>query len=167
MASKYRSIHSVGQINNMACWAASLKWWYIAVMSINASQTKLWDHYKHLREPLGGMPDSGIKHIVRENAMTLVEYPDATKFELSDAEWLLGYSPIYIAYTESYSNKRHVNVIYGASGVDDYAGVRVMEPQATAKGNGAWNGAHQQKPLNEFNAKGSIWAGVLRTAFNG
>jgi hypothetical protein len=136
-------------------------------MSINASQTKLWDHYKHLRDPLGGMTDSGMKHIIRENAMALVEYPDATRLELSDLEWLLGYGPVLIAYTTSFSNKRHVNVIYEVSGNADYAEVRAMEPQATDKGSGVWSGAHQKKPINEFNMAGSIWAGVLRTAFNG
>ncbi len=167
MGSKYRNISSVGQINDMACWAASLKWWYKAAMSITPSQTKLWDRYKHLREPLGGMTDSGIKHIIRENAMMLVEYPDAKNFSVADAQWLVGYGPVFIAYTIGYNNKRHVNVIYEATGNSDYAEVRAMEPQAESIGGGAWRGAHMKKPINEFNAAGSIWAGVLRTAFNG
>ncbi|MBK7709331.1 MAG: hypothetical protein IPN69_22230 [Acidobacteria bacterium] len=165
MGSKYRQVQAVGQINDMACWAASLKWWYKAAMSINASQAKLWDHYKHLREPLGGMTDSGMKHIIRENAMTLIEYPDATNFQVGDAQWLVGYGPVFIAYTTSFSNKRHVNVIYEVSGDEDYAEVRAMEPQAVSKGGGLWSGAHQKKPINEFNMSGSIWAGVLRKAF--
>lgn len=168
MGSKYRHIGAVGQINDMACWAASLKWWYKAVMSINASQKKLWDHYKQLREPLGGMPDTAMKHIIRENAMMLIEFNNATTLASSDIRWLLGYSPIYIAYTESGTQKRHVNVIYEISGDESsYCEVRAMEPQASDNGDGTWKGAHLRKPINDFNLIGSIWAGVLKTAFNG
>lgn len=167
MASKYRYIGAVGQINDMACWAASLKWWYKAVMSINASQTKLWDFYKHLREPQGGMPDNAIKQIIRENAMTLIEFTNANALGSAELSWLLGYGPVYIAYTESGTRKRHVNVIYEMTGDDSsYCEVRAMEPQASDKGDGTWKGLHQRKPINDFNMMGSIWAGVSKAAFN-
>ena len=57
--SKYSAIPPVGQINDMACWAACLKWWYKAEMSINASQTALWDLYKGLELPQGDPQDRG------------------------------------------------------------------------------------------------------------
>jgi hypothetical protein len=166
MGSKYRYINAVGQINNMACWAASLKWWYKAAMSIHPSQKKLWDHYKHLRDSFGGMPDPAMKTIIRENAMTLVEYANATNFGITDLQWLLSYGPVYIAFTEAGTNRRHVNVIYEAWGNDDYAEVRAMEPQARDNGDGTWKGEHQKKPINNYNLSGSIWAGVLKSAFN-
>lgn len=112
------------------------------------------------------MPDSAIKHIISENAMTFVGYTNATNFGFEDLKWLLSYGPVYIAYTESGTQKRHVNVIYEASGDSDYAEVRAMEPQAVSKGGGAWYGKHLKKPINDFNLLGSIWAGVSRKAFN-
>lgn len=166
MGSKYRNLDAIGQINDMACWAASLTWWYQAAMSIFPSQQKLWDHYQHLREPLGGMPDSGVKQIIRENAMMLIEYPTSSGMGIDELKWMLGYGPVYLAYTESSSHKRHVNVIYEAKGDENYAEVRAMEPQAHDKGNGTWRGAHQKKPLSDFNMLGSIWAGVSKKRYN-
>ena len=164
MSKNYNHIPAVGQINNMACWAASLKWWYKAVLSINASQTALWDRYQGLQTTLGGMTSGGIRHIISENAMYLVDYSNASAFTIEEAKRLLGCGPIYIAYTESGTQKRHVNVIYKATGNSDYAEVHVMEPQAKNKGNGKWGGKLMTKPLNDFNLIGTIHCGVLRTA---
>jgi hypothetical protein len=165
MASKYRYISAVGQINDMACWAASLKWWYKAVLSITPSQTKLWDRYKGMRDSFGGMPDHSMQHIINENAMTTIPYSNATWFTAAEVENLLYFGPIFTAYTESGTWKKHVNVIYELIGSGEYAEVMAMEPQAASGSGGAWIGKHQRKTLSDFNMLGSVYAGVNRKAF--
>ena len=162
MGTKYTQISAVGQINKMACWAAGLKWWYTAAMSITPSQTKLYNLYKGLATQQGGMTDAGMKHIIGQNGMQLIEYPDATKFTWEKVRDLLCSGPIYTAYTESGTQKRHVNVIYGLSGDGSWASVNVMEPQAHPAGDGSFVGKHLSKPVNDFNLIGSVWAGVHR-----
>ena len=165
MANKFTYISPVGQINHMACWAACLKWWYKAVRSITPSQTKLWDRYKHLRDPLGGMTVSGIEHIIRENSMFMVPFADATTFTPQEVDRLLGFGPIYTAYTETgRSAKRHVNVIYGITSTDPWAEVLVMEPQAKKGSGSGWIGRHKKRSLSEFNLSESVYAGVDRLA---
>jgi len=160
--SKYRYIPAVKQINNMACWAASLKWWYKAAMSISASQQKLFDLYKARATQQGGMPDADMKYIIGQNGMQLIEFPIATGFTFGKVRDLLMCGPIFTAYTESYSSRRHVNVIYEVKGSEDYAEVRAMEPQAFNKSGSSWDGKHMTKPLTDFNLIGSVWAGVNR-----
>lgn len=159
---KYRQIAAVGQINDMACWAASLKWWYKAAMSINASQTKLWERYKSRVTQLGGMPDNDMKFIINENGMQLFEFPVATGFTFAKVRDLLMCGPIYTAFTEFGTNKRHVNVIYGISGDNVWADVSCMEPQDHEAGGGKWKGKHISRGLTDFNSVGSVWAGVHR-----
>ena len=163
MAIDYKQISPVGQINDMACWAACLKWWYKAAMSITPSQTKLWDRYKHMRDELGGMTVAGIEHIVRDNAMVFGSFLNATAFTPEEVSRLLEYGPIYTAYTGTGKhNKRHVNVIYGITSTDPWAEVLVMEPQAK-KGDGkAWKGAHKRRSLSDFNLSESVYVGVKR-----
>ena len=165
MASKYRYMSAVGQINDMACWAASLKWWYKAVMSITPSQTKLWDRYKGMRDAYGGMPDAAIQHIIGENAMVTVPYTSATSFTAAEVQTLLYFGPIFTAYTESGTHKKHVNVIYELIGSGEWAEVRAMEPQAEKGSGSAWIGKHQRKSLSDFNMLGTVYAGVSRSAF--
>ena len=163
MATNYRYISAVGQINDMACWAACLKWWYKAEMSINASQTKLWERYKHLREPLGGMSDSGIEHIINENAMKCLVFQNASDFTHWRANTFLDLGPMYVAYSTTGSLKRHVNVLYDISGDGPWAEVRAMEPQAVEKGDGTWKGEHQKRSLSDYNMQGTIFAGIKRS----
>ncbi|MBL8181821.1 MAG: hypothetical protein JNL64_09465 [Blastocatellia bacterium] len=160
--SKYRNIPAVRQINDMACWAASLKWWYKAAYSINASQTKLWDRYKHRATQQGGMPDADMKFIIRENGMFLHEFPTASSFTFDKVRDLLMCGPIYIAFTELGTNKRHVNVIYEVSGDSSWADVRAMEPQYRPHTGADWKGKHISRGLADYNTVGSIWAGVHR-----
>lgn len=164
---KYRSISAVGQINNMACWAASLKWWYKSAMAINASQTKLYDRYKHLATQQNGMTDAGIKHLIGENGMELLAYSNAAEFTWERVKGLLEYGPIYTAYTETQAEKngsfkRHVAVIYEINGDGPWADVRVMEPQFSEAGGGKFNGKHIIRSLSNYNMNGSVWAGVHR-----
>lgn len=162
MASKHRYIKAVGQQNDMACWAACLKWWYRAAMSINPSQDKLWERYKGLREPLGGMSDSGMEHIIGENAMKCLVYRNVSEFDAYRVKNLLALGPIYIAYTGTGKQLKHVNVIYELIGDGPWAEVRVMEPQAVENGDGTWTGEHQLKSLSDYNMQGTIYAGVSK-----
>lgn len=160
MAKKYSHIDPVGQINDMACWAACLKWWQKAVHSITNSQTKIWDRYKHLRDPLGGMPVAGIQQIVRENGMILHTYHNAANFTPKEVSALLTFGPIYTAYTETGKAKRHVNVIYGITSTEPWADVLVMEPQAKKGKNGGWIGKHRRRSLSDLNMLESVYTGV-------
>ncbi len=162
--SKYSSTPAVGQINDMACWAACLKWWYKAEMSINASQTALWDLYKGLELPAGGMSDEGIQHIISQNAMKSLPFIKATDFTASRVAELLNSGAIYTAYSRTGSQKKHVNVIYKIVDADTaWASVWVMEPQFSSKSDGTWRGKREQRSLSDYNMQGSVYAGVRRT----
>jgi hypothetical protein len=163
--SKYRYISAVTQINDMACWAASLKWWYKASMSINASQTKLWDRYKAKATQGGGLPDSDMKFLIGENGMHLHEFSNASSFTYEKVRDLLMCGPIYTAFTEYGTNKKHVNVIYEISGSSTWADVRVMEPQHRAYSGADWTGKHISRGLSDINSVGSVWAGVNRANY--
>jgi hypothetical protein len=164
--SKYRTIPAVGQINDMACWAASLKWWYKAAMSINASQTKLWELYKARATQQGGMPDSDMKFIIGQNGMRLFEFPIASSFTFDKVRDMLMCGPIFTAFTEFGTWKRHVNVIYDISGDSNWADVRCMEPQDKASSGGKWKGKHIKRGLTDFNSIGSVWAGIHRDNYS-
>lgn len=162
---KYRNIPAVTQINDMACWAASLKWWYKAAMSINASQTKLWDRYKARATQQGGLPDADMKFLINENGMKLHEFANAQNFTFDKVRDLLMCGPIFIAFTELGTNKRHVNVIYEVSGDSSWADVRAMEPQWRSHSGADWKGKHISRGLADYNSIGSIWAGIHRGNF--
>ena len=162
--SKYSNTAAVGQINDMACWAACLKWWYKAEMSINASQTALWDLYKHLELPQGGMSDTGIQHIISQNAMKSLPFLQATDFTAARVAELLNSGAIYTAYSRTGDQKKHVNVIYKIVDADSaWASVWVMEPQFSSKGDGTWRGKREKRSLSDYNMQGSVYAGVRRT----
>lgn len=162
---KYRNIPAVTQINDMACWAASLKWWYKAAMSINASQTKLWYRYKARATQQGGLPDADMKFLINENGMKLHEFANAQNFTFDKVRDLLMCGPIFIAFTELGTNKRHVNVIYEVSGDSSWADVRAMEPQWRSHSGADWKGKHISRGLADYNSIGSIWAGIHRGNF--
>jgi len=164
--SKYRYISAVGQINGMACWAASLKWWYKAAMSISASQQLLWDRYSAKATQQGGLPDSDMKFLINENGMKLISFPVASTFTAENVSNLLAVGPVFTAYTELSTGKRHVNVIYEMTDTEFYTELKVMEPQATSLGGGKWGGKHEKKSLTEFNTNGSVWTGVHRGKYN-
>ncbi len=165
MARDYTKVSPVGQINDKACWAASLKWWYKAVKALSTSQTKLWNRYKHLRSTDGGMPDSPMQHIINANEMIVIPFSNAETFTPEELQQLLWFGPVYTAYTESGTHKKHVNVIYGLTSTDPWAEVLVMEPQAKKGSGSGWIGKHQRKSISDFNMIGSVYAGVDRAAF--
>lgn len=166
MAKNYRYVSAIGQINEMACWAACMTWWYKAIHGYTPSQQKLWDRYKHLELPAGGMSDAGMIHMIRENGMLCETYPNASSFTVPVIKERLKYSPVYTAYREAGTGKKHVNVIYGASGESSWAEVRVMEPQAELTGDGvSYKGRHEKKSLSDFNLIGTVFIGSLKPSF--
>ncbi|HLA95232.1 MAG TPA: papain-like cysteine protease family protein [Pyrinomonadaceae bacterium] len=159
--SRYTYISAVGQQNNMACWAACLKWWYKADLSIHPSQNALWNRYKGMRDQLGGMTDSGIATIITENAMKCFTYTNPADFNTTRVASLLETGPIYVAFTEpGPDQKKHVNVIYELIGNGPWAEVKVMEPQAIENGDGTWTGKHQRRSLSDYNTCGTTYVGV-------
>lgn len=145
----------------MACWAASLKWWYKADLSITPSQNALWKRYKNLRDNKGGMTESGIEYIMGENAMKSFVYHNPADFNATRVASLLETGPIYVAFTEpGPDQKKHVNVIYELIGDGPWAEVMAMEPQAIDNGDGTWSGRHQRRSLSDYNSVGKTFAGV-------
>lgn len=161
--SKYSNTAAVGQINKMACWAACLKWWYKAEMSISSGQTALWNMYKHLELPQGGMSDSGIQHIISQNAMKSLPFLKAADFTATRVADLLNSGAIFTAYSRTGDQDKHVNVIYKLVGEGPWASVWVMEPQFSEKGDGSWTGKRELRTLSDYNMQGSVYAGVRRT----
>ena len=164
--SKYSHITAVGQQNDMACWAACLKWWYKAELSINASQDKLWERYKSRRDSLGGMTDEGIQHIINENGMKCLPFIKVSDFTADRVADLLNSGPIYVAYSRTGEQKKHVNVIYKLIGEGPWASVMAMEPQYSEKGDGSFRGKHEKRALSDYNMQGIIYAGVNREKWN-
>jgi len=159
MANKYRYMSAVGQLDPMACWAACLKWWLKAVKSVNKSQKGLIGKYNHLTDEFGGMPDSAIQHIITDNGMLREAFFNASDFTVDAIKARLAYSPIYTAYTETPTNKKHVNVIYDVSGTGSSARVWTMEPEFETNDDFTAKGKHLQKPLSDFNALGTVYIG--------
>lgn len=159
MAKNYLHIPAVGQLDAMACWAACLKWWYKAAKSITKSQTKLIDKYNYLTDEYGAMQPSEIEQIIVDNNMYIEVHDNARDFTPEVVKQRLSYGPLYVAFTETSSHGRHVNVIYGISGTGSSARVSVMEPQARENPDLTWKGEHQIKFLSEFNTYGSVFYG--------
>lgn len=108
------------------------------------------------------MPDSDMKFIINENGMYLHEFSNASSFTFAKVRDLLMCGPIYTAFTEYGTNKKHVNVIYGISGDSTWADVSCMEPQDKKADGSKWKGRHISRGLTDFNSVGSVWAGVHR-----
>lgn len=66
---KYLKIPAIGQLDMMACWAASLKWWYRAAKHIGKSQRKIIDKYNYLSDEYGAMQIPAIEQIITDNDM--------------------------------------------------------------------------------------------------
>jgi hypothetical protein len=159
MTKNYLHIPAIGQLDAMACWAACLKWYYKAARSITKSQRKLIDKYNYLTDEWGAMQPSEIEQIIVDCNMYIEVHDKASDFTAEVVAQRLSYSPLYVAYTESSSQTRHVNVIYGIMGAGANARVKVMEPQARENPDLTWTGEHQVKFLSEFNRFGSVHFG--------
>lgn len=160
MRANYNHISPVGQLDAMACWAACLKFWYKAAMSVSKSQKKIIAKYAHLADEYDGMSNDMIVQIITDSPMYIESYKPASIFTAATVADGLRFGPVYIAYTETSSMTRHVNVIHGLIGTGPNARVNVMEPQVTEKADLTWTGAHQVKFLSEFNQHGEIFLGV-------
>jgi hypothetical protein len=161
MAKKnYRHISPVGQVDDKACWAACLKWWLKAARSINKSQTGLINKYNHLTDEWGALDYPEMEFIITDNGMTKEVFQSASQFT-PDALWRhLSKGPVYVAFTETSYNMKHVNVIYDMVGISNVT-VSVMEPQAEELPNLKYKGEHTIKRLSEFNQLGKVIVGSL------
>lgn len=160
MPANYNHVSPVGQLDAMSCWAACLKFWYRAALSIKKSQTKLIAKYAHLADEYDGMSNDMIIQIISDSPMYVESYQPASRYTADTLLDGLRFGPVYIAYTETSSMKRHVNVIHGVIGSGPNTRVNVMEPQVSEKADLTWVGAHQVKFLSEFNQHGEIFLGV-------
>jgi len=157
----YLNYEPVGQLDPYACWAACLKWWYWAAKSVKKSQRKLIDKYNHLSDEYGAMDNSAIEFIIVDNDMYPWTPARASELTFGELQKMLGWGPVFIAYTETSTNKKHVNVMYELLGNESNAMVRVMEPQAVDNGDWTYTGLHMIKRLSEFNARDTVFCGTL------
>ena len=165
----YLNIPAEGQIDPTLCWAASLKWWMKAVKNTSVKQSTLRDRHYKMWSDDGTLSDQAIQNLIRNKryGLTLESFLNATTFTSTSLREHLDYSPVYIAFTETSSGSKHVNVIYGMTGTGNNAQLSVMEPQAdtilddTGFDSGKYIGKHQTKPLSEFNTFGSVYVGSL------
>lgn len=160
MAKNYLYIPAVGQLDNMACWAACLKWWYKAARSITKSQRKLIDKYNYLTDDYGAMGDDAMERLIELNKMKKRVFQPASRFS-GDALWdYLKKGPVFVAFTETQFQSKHVNVIYDIFGTASDPQVWVMEPQAKENPDLSYRGEHAIKPLREFNQMGTVIIGA-------
>lgn len=161
MAKNYLHIPAIGQLDNTACWAASLKWWYRATKSVYKSQKQLIGKYNYLTDEFGGMSIQGMERLIELNNMTKQVFRQASQFT-PDALWEhLKKGPVFVAFTETAFNMQHVNVVWDLAGVSNVT-VKVMEPQATESADKlTYRGEHQIKNFSEFNQLGTVIVGSL------
>ena len=171
MAKKKNYLHipAIGQKDPTLCWAASLSWWMKAAKSINIAQTTLRDRHFRIWNDDGTMFDQAIMDLIRDKryGMTFDRFANATQFTADALQQHLDYGPVYVAFTETSTQSKHVNVIFGLSGTGNSAYVAVMEPQSdtilddTGFATGEFIGKHEAKKLSEFNTMGSVYVGSL------
>lgn len=155
----YSHIPAVGQLDSMACWAACLKWYLKATRSVTKSQRSIIDKYIGLTDSWGAMQPDEIVQIIVDNDMYIEVHDRASDFTAQVVAQRLTYSPLYVAYTESSTQTRHVNIIYSLVDSGSNPRVKVMEPQFKENADLTWKGAHQIKPLSEFNRFGTVYFG--------
>lgn len=160
MAKNYSHIPAVGQLDDKACWAACLKWWYKAAKSITKSQRKLINKYNYLTDEYGAMGLQSMERVIESNKMTKEVFPSASQFT-PDALWKhLKKGPVFVAFTETQYAMKHVNVVYDMAGVTSVS-LYVMEPQAYENPDLTYTGEHTVKNFNQFNQMGTVIVGSL------
>lgn len=162
MAKKnYAHIPAVGQLDNMACWAACLKWWFKATKSVKKSQKKLIAKYNYLTDEYGAMSNDTMKRLLELNHIKKEVYDPARRFT-SEALWQhLKKGPVFVAFTETKFQSKHVNVIFDIAGTAANPTLSVMEPQAKENPDLTYEGKHMIKSLSEFNQMGTVIIGSL------
>ena len=161
MANNYYLVPAEGQLDNMACWAACLKWWFRAAKSVKKSQRKLIDKYNFLTDEWGAMTNNAMEQLIALNGMRKQVYYDARYFTVGELNRHLVKGPVYVAFTERSSSGRHVNVIHGVGTSLHDPQVAVMEPQDDELPDLTYRGSHLIKPLSEFNSIGTVIVGSL------
>lgn len=167
MGKNYMHIPAVGQIDPTLCWAACLSWWLKAAKNRKIDQSVLRDRHYQLWDDDGTMSNQGMTNLICDSRynMTFDRYMIASQLTPNALQEHLDYGPVYIAYTETSTQKQHVNVIWFMSGTGNNRDLAVMEPefQAINDGNGLpsgrFVGKHMKKNLNQFNQSGSVFIG--------
>lgn len=151
MAKNYLHIPAEGQLDDKSCWAACMKWWYRAAKSIYKSQKKLIAKYNYLTDEYGAMSDTAMEQFITSNKLTKEVFPQASRFTPERLWKHLSKGPVFVAFTETSTMTKHVNVIYDIVGSNNVT-LWVMEPQAAANPDGlTYRGEHMLKKMTEFN----------------
>lgn len=162
MAKNYLHIPAVGQLDNTSCWAACLKWFWLATRNVYKSQKGLILKYGDITDDWGALELTQIQSVIDDQKMTREVFPNGTSFTVDSIREHLDYSPLFVAYTKTSTGTNHVNVIYGVSGTGNNAFVAAMEPDAGVKANNLnYNGKHMAKQLSEYNQLGPVTVGSL------
>jgi hypothetical protein len=114
-----------------------------------------------LSDEFGAMSPDSIEFIIVDNGMYPYTPSRASELTVDELKKMLKFSPVFIAYTETSSRKKHVNVIYDVVESGGNPQVKVMEPQATQNADLTYNGAHQLKLLSDFNTVDTVYCGSL------
>lgn len=164
MDNYYVYLPAEGQLDPGACWAACLRWWLFATKTISKPQEDILSSYDSSEDD-GTVSEKTIKQIIDDPqwGMTRQVLP-ASKFKSSVLKKHLEYGPVYVGYTETGSNKKHVNVIYDMDSKNGSTRVACMEPQAREKEDWTYEGEHQIKSLRDFNRLGTVYIGSLKPA---
>lgn len=167
MAKEYKNIPPVKQLESTSCWAACMKWWYLAAKNIKKSQTSLINRYQFLANEDGRMSESGMQSFLTHEHLN-VEKAGKNYFILRFVKAHLAFSPIMAAYYEA-NGSMHVNVIYEVAQeelLNMNSKLGVMEPQkliTAADGNQYdWEAIHTTKTLGDFTWYGPVLLGSLK-----
>lgn len=152
MANKnYRGIKAVKQEDRNSCWAACLEWWLKSVE--NRKKMEQWElliEYSDYCNSDGTITKWGIYNIVNdprwnmENKCFVGFQADYEKFSEHASR-----GPIFCAFTESGTSRKHVNVIYSVYQKNNVCKVKAMEPDG---------GKHVIRNLSYYNfGLSDIW----------
>ena len=130
MASLYRTVPAMGQIDKFSCWAACLAWWLKAVKDGRPSwsQTQIIAEYNKYCDDDGGFPPEKILEVwPKDNRLKIsggVFKTAAYRF----ARMPLGEKPVIIAFNYPTIGGTHMNVLFDYSSQMNARNVAAMEP---------------------------------------
>lgn len=149
MSKKYKSIKPVRQIDDMACWAASLEWWlkYMSPKYPVSSQLDLMAEFssetyypEDMDDPnFGGLSDSGMLNILNASRFNLgTAYKNGPSVTFEYLSEKLKNGPAIVAFldwvacsaTPGDTRLNHVNIVIKAKKHDNgIVQMTVMEPR--------------------------------------
>lgn len=149
MAKNYKSVKPVKQIDDMACWAASLEWWlkYMSPKHPVSEQVDLMAEFsEHTYYPediddpnFGGLSDEGMLNILNAPRLNLgTAYKNGASVTFDYLSEKLKKGPVIVAFldwiaagaTPGDTRLNHVNVVIKAKKYDNgIVNLTVMEPR--------------------------------------